>query len=155
MSPLKVALLLRMLALPRPNNEIPDKQAHAPAMHQAIADFKEEGLVPPSITAIDLQFGPPRTWLTEKGTWLANHILRSADGIPPALETPTRSAPPMPKIKAPRPTYEEMLRDDFATAAMQAAAANPTGADGFTFLQRAEWAYQQADAMLEVRNANR
>ena len=44
-----------------------------------------------------------------------------------------------------------MLRDYFAAKAMQAAASNPTGADGFTFSQRAAWAYQQADAMLAER----
>lgn len=43
------------------------------------------------------------------------------------------------------------LRDYFAAKAMQAAATNPAGADGFTFEQRAEWAYQQADAMLKER----
>lgn len=44
------------------------------------------------------------------------------------------------------------LRDKIAVAAMQAAATNPTGADGFTFEQRADWAYAQADAMLATRN---
>lgn len=43
------------------------------------------------------------------------------------------------------------LRDWFAGLRMQAAVTNPTGADGFTFDQRAEWAYQQADAMLAAR----
>lgn len=43
------------------------------------------------------------------------------------------------------------LRDHFAGMAMQAAATNPKGADGFTFEQRAEWAYEQADAMLKAR----
>lgn len=43
------------------------------------------------------------------------------------------------------------LRDWIATHAMQAAATNPTGAEGFTFDERAEWAYQQADAMLKAR----
>lgn len=43
------------------------------------------------------------------------------------------------------------LRDHFAGLAMQAAATNPTGADGFTFTERARWAYEQADAMLEAR----
>ena len=43
------------------------------------------------------------------------------------------------------------LRDYFAAKAMQAAATNPTGADGFTFSERASWAYHQADAMLEAR----
>lgn len=43
------------------------------------------------------------------------------------------------------------LRDTFATAAMQAAATNPTGADGFDFDECAQWAYQQADAMLAAR----
>ena len=43
------------------------------------------------------------------------------------------------------------LRDYFAAKAMQAAATNPTGADGFTFDERATWAYAQADAMLKAR----
>lgn len=43
------------------------------------------------------------------------------------------------------------LRDYFAAKAMQAAATNPAGADGFTFEQRAAWAYAQADAMLKAR----
>lgn len=45
------------------------------------------------------------------------------------------------------------LRDYFAAKAMQAAATNETGANGFTFKERAEWAYLQADAMLKARNA--
>ena len=45
------------------------------------------------------------------------------------------------------------LRDYFAAKAMQAAATNPAGADGFTYSQRAEWAYLQADAMLIARKA--
>lgn len=45
------------------------------------------------------------------------------------------------------------LRDYFAAKAMQAAATNPTGAEGFTFDERAAWAYQQADAMLKAREA--
>lgn len=45
------------------------------------------------------------------------------------------------------------LRDYFAAKAMQAAATNPAGADGFTFEQRAAWAYMQADAMLRAREA--
>ena len=44
------------------------------------------------------------------------------------------------------------LRDQFAVAAMQAAAKNPVGAGGFTFEERAKWTYQQADAMLVARN---
>lgn len=44
-------------------------------------------------------------------------------------------------------------RDFFACAAMQAAATNPTGADGFTFEARAEWAYRQADAMMKARGS--
>ena len=43
------------------------------------------------------------------------------------------------------------LLDHFAGLAMQAAATNEKGADGFTFAQRAEWAYFQADAMLKER----
>lgn len=49
------------------------------------------------------------------------------------------------------PATTRKLRDDFAGRAMQAAATNPAGADGFTFEQRAAWAYQQADAMLKAR----
>jgi hypothetical protein len=45
------------------------------------------------------------------------------------------------------------LRDYFAAKAMQAAATNPKGADGFTFEERAAWAYQQADAMLAARES--
>jgi hypothetical protein len=45
------------------------------------------------------------------------------------------------------------LRDYFAAKAIQAAATNPIGADGFNFEQRARWAYQQADAMLAARCA--
>lgn len=43
------------------------------------------------------------------------------------------------------------LRDAIAIAAMQAAATNPTGADGFSFEERAVWAYAQADAMILER----
>lgn len=43
------------------------------------------------------------------------------------------------------------LRDYFAAMAMQAVATNPTGAESFTFDERAKWAYQQADAMLKTR----
>lgn len=43
------------------------------------------------------------------------------------------------------------LRDVFAVYALQGCIANPTGADGFTFEQRAKWVYMQADAMLEAR----
>ena len=43
------------------------------------------------------------------------------------------------------------LRDYFAAMAMQAAATNPVGANGFSFSERAAWAYQQADAMLAAR----
>ncbi len=51
-------------------------------------------------------------------------------------------------------SHEELrLRDQYAGQAMQAAATNPKGADGFTFEQRAEWAFQQADAMLKARRA--
>jgi hypothetical protein len=45
------------------------------------------------------------------------------------------------------------LRDYFAARAMQAVATNPTGAESFTFDERAKWAYQQADAMLKARAA--
>lgn len=70
----------------------------------------------------------------------------------------------MPAIQA-RPTtvyFSPTKRRHYITAraaasaeakAMQAAATNPAGADGFTFEQRAEWAYQQADAMLAARES--
>ncbi len=44
------------------------------------------------------------------------------------------------------------LRDYFAAKAMQAAATTVVGANGFTFEERARWAYQQADAMLAERS---
>lgn len=47
--------------------------------------------------------------------------------------------------------YGVTVRDYFAAKAMQAAATNPAGADGFTFQERARWAYEQADAMLAAR----
>lgn len=40
------------------------------------------------------------------------------------------------------------LRQWYAGLAMQAAATNPKGADGFTFQERAAWAFMQADAMI-------
>ena len=43
------------------------------------------------------------------------------------------------------------LRDYFAAMAMQAVATTPTGAESFTFDERAKWAYQQADFMLKAR----
>lgn len=45
------------------------------------------------------------------------------------------------------------MRDHFAGLAMQAAAINPDGANGFTFSERAQWAYEQADAMIRAREA--
>lgn len=44
------------------------------------------------------------------------------------------------------------LRDYFAAKAMHAAAAHPIYSDKFTFEARAEWAYQQAEAMIQARN---
>ena len=50
------------------------------------------------------------------------------------------------------PSAEKIdMRDYFAAKAMQASATNETGANGFTFEQRAEWAYLQADAMIKER----
>lgn len=43
------------------------------------------------------------------------------------------------------------LLDYFAAKALQAAATNPAGAEGFSFSERAAWAYLQADAMLTER----
>ena len=45
------------------------------------------------------------------------------------------------------------LRDYFAAKAMQAAATEQKGADNLSFTDRAEWAYAQADAMLEARKS--
>jgi len=43
------------------------------------------------------------------------------------------------------------LLDYFAAKVMQAVITNPIGAEEFTFIGRATWAYLQADAMLAVR----
>jgi len=43
------------------------------------------------------------------------------------------------------------LRDYFAAQVIQAMVTNPESANGFTFDERAEWAYVQADAMLKAR----
>lgn len=43
------------------------------------------------------------------------------------------------------------LRDHFAGLAMQADATSQDASEEFSFDERAEWAYQQADAMLRAR----
>lgn len=43
------------------------------------------------------------------------------------------------------------MRDYFAAQVIQAMVTNPESANGFTFDERAEWAYMQADAMLKAR----
>lgn len=64
--------------------------------------------------------------------------------FPPTYQNPMHGGP--------LEGFEGMdLRDYFAAKAMQAAATNPTGADVFTFYERAKWAYAQADAMLKAR----
>ena len=70
----------------------------------------------------------------------------------------TKSIPAFPVPLNPGQSWNEMapcdgmtLRDYFAAKAMQAAATNPTGAEVFTFAERASWAYQQADAMIAAR----
>lgn len=70
----------------------------------------------------------------------------------PAFARPTSRDPEI--FHQPENYYAQegmSLRDYFAARAMQAAATNPSGADGFTFAQRAEWAYLQADAMIAER----
>lgn len=49
------------------------------------------------------------------------------------------------------PNHEQQLWDRVAVAAMQAAAINPKGADGFTFTERSVWACDQADAFMAER----
>lgn len=71
-----------------------------------------------------------------------------------AGHTPDDGGPAFPSSNTPETGYyaEGMsLRDHFAGLAMQAAATNPVGADGFTFSERARWAYEQADAMIRAR----
>lgn len=55
------------------------------------------------------------------------------------------------KFATESPLRPANMRDEFAGRAMQAAATKPTGAEGFTFEERAAWAYMQADAMLAER----
>ena len=43
------------------------------------------------------------------------------------------------------------LRDYFAAKVIQGALTNDNFANGFDFSEKAAWAYQQADAMLEAR----
>lgn len=43
------------------------------------------------------------------------------------------------------------LRDEFASMAMEGVLSTPMGAEDFTFEERAEWCYMQADAMLAER----
>ena len=69
----------------------------------------------------------------------------------PAFPMPAGHVPNVNVHEWNRPHYGMTLRDHFAGLAMQAAATNPTGAEGFTFEQRAEWAYSQADAMIKTR----
>lgn len=45
------------------------------------------------------------------------------------------------------------LRDYFAAKSMQGLTANEKGAYDLDYSQRAEWAYKQADAMIEARKA--
>lgn len=137
MSPLKIALLLRLHAYPRPNGEIPDRQAHAPAMRKALSDFIRIGLVDSSTTLAELQFGPPRDWLTEAG----DHVVDRLCAIEPESQTRdfTAAPPPVP------PGYESM-RDQFAMAALPACVSH-----GGTPERYATEAYKIADAMLEAR----
>lgn len=140
MSPLKIALLLRIYSLSRPNGDLPDAQAHAPAMREAVQEFIHLGLIRPDTTVAELQFGPPRGWLTPKGAGLVHRVITT-------VEPDARPAPPMPKIK-PRPDYETVLRDEFAMATVASGI-------GGTPQKIAQQAYEIADAMMEARNANR
>lgn len=81
MSPLKITLLLRMYARPTPNADLPQRQAFAPAMAKALADFQRLDLVKPDVILHDLFYRAPparwegELWLTEKGRRLVDHFL--------------------------------------------------------------------------------
>lgn len=203
MSPLKIALLLRIYSLPRPNIDLPGQQAFAPAMAEALAHFIRSGLVDPDTTLMDLRTGNPRRELTEKGGRLvkalcdinepaplpaqANGTSQSKNSLTDqelidaskahtafasmemdrsnftegmllsmraiadaaeqrAAESPTRPAPPMPRIKPMRPDYETTLRDEIASRALSWVLTAET-----YYPTAAKTCYEIADAMMGAR----
>jgi chromosome segregation ATPase len=98
MSPLKIALLFRMYSQPRPNRDLPERQAFAPAMHEALRDFKSLGLAHPLLTIVDLQAGTgPAEKLTAAGRQLVDlHLnaqaeIAARDARIAELEAPLRA----------------------------------------------------------------
>lgn len=81
MSPLKITFLLNMHCLARPIADMPHEQAFAPAMHKALTDFKNAGLVAPSATLTEMRYrtAPYSPFLTDKGEALVAHIKAAAD----------------------------------------------------------------------------
>lgn len=85
MSPLKLSLLLRAYSMPRPNQDLPEAQAYAPAMIEAINSLRMHGLLKSVASASTMRlgyavqngttFGRP---ITQKGEALAKRILESA-----------------------------------------------------------------------------
>lgn len=156
MPPLKIELLLRLYYSGAPNADLPEVQAFAPSMHMALADFRKQGLVAPETTLADLRCGKPSRMLTDKGHALVQAICAvELDAVPPGLRDEfamaARPAPPMPKIKPPRPDYETMLRDEWIGRAMTGAMSrgwrNPKDVVSEVIAA--------VDAMLGARNANR
>lgn len=145
MSPLKIALLLRMYSSPRPNADLPERQAFSPAMAEALQDFQNQKLVLGGISLDNLRSGPSRNWLTESGAALVSRICRAAGSRPDRVVA--------------REQHHAELRDEFAKAALQGYMASPGATidiDGaYLGEKRAQMCYAMADAMLEVRNANR
>lgn len=85
MTPLKLALLLRAYAMPRPNQDIPAEQAYAPAMVETINSLRQRGLLrsiaSPSTMRIGYAVQNRTTFaplITEKGKMLVERILSAA-----------------------------------------------------------------------------
>lgn len=80
MSPLRLALLLRAYSMPRPNQDIPAAQAFAPAMVEALMDFRDRGIIHWGATVGALRYGRDGVadLLTPKGTALVRRILGAA-----------------------------------------------------------------------------
>ena len=76
MSPLKINLLLNAYSRAVPNGQLTQGQAYAPAMLEAIDDFKRLGLFHESVTASTLRYAqiPPGEVLTAKGRGLVDRF---------------------------------------------------------------------------------
>ncbi len=83
MSPLKIKLLLDMHCLVRPLAGVPQEQAFAPAMRDALEYFTLAGFVQSGVTLYELRAGqlPARAYLTAKGEALVAHIKAAADNF--------------------------------------------------------------------------